>query len=254
MKSKIACMAALAFVAAFAVFAIDKAKAYPPEGFTTDYAAALERAKESGKQVFILFTGSDWCPYCIKLEKEVVSKSEFREWAKDRFELVFCDFPMKDGGKNVTAEQKAANMELSKSFGIQGYPTIIIAGADGKATGAVLGYQKGGVKKWMEYAQREIETAPLAKKHLGAFESEIEALEAADKTFFKVRAQIEGMKDKDSAEKEKIWKPAFAPWVAKIDDVAGRLAKAEIPPELEPKRKELREQLDFLRAVFSNEP
>ena len=31
------------------------------EGWTTDYPAALTQARSEGKQVFILFTGSDWC-------------------------------------------------------------------------------------------------------------------------------------------------------------------------------------------------
>lgn len=39
-------------------------------GFTTDYDAALKRAAEQGKRTLVLFTGSDWCVWCKKLDDE----------------------------------------------------------------------------------------------------------------------------------------------------------------------------------------
>ena len=38
-----------------------------PEGFGTDFDAAVKRAGESGRSVFAFFTGSDWCPWCVRL-------------------------------------------------------------------------------------------------------------------------------------------------------------------------------------------
>ena len=37
----------------------------------TDYKAALAKAKAENKDVLIDFSGSDWCRWCVKLDKEV---------------------------------------------------------------------------------------------------------------------------------------------------------------------------------------
>ena len=47
------------------------------EDWTEDFAAAKDLAAKNKKDLLIDFTGSDWCPYCIKLKKEVLSKPEF---------------------------------------------------------------------------------------------------------------------------------------------------------------------------------
>ena len=44
----------------------------------TDAAKAQAQAKAENKLVLLDFTGSDWCPPCIKMRKEVFSKKEYR--------------------------------------------------------------------------------------------------------------------------------------------------------------------------------
>jgi thioredoxin-related protein len=41
----------------------------------TDFSAAKKKAKEENKPILMLFTGSDWCPWCIKWEKEAFSQT-----------------------------------------------------------------------------------------------------------------------------------------------------------------------------------
>lgn len=106
----------------------------------TDLPKAQAQAKAENKMVMLDFTGSDWCGWCIKLNKEVFSKPEFAEYAKKNLVLVEVDFPRT---KKLSAEQKAANDALQKKYGIQGYPTIIVLNGDGKQVGE-LGYMKGG--------------------------------------------------------------------------------------------------------------
>ena len=82
------------------------------------------------------FTGSDWCGWCIKLNKEVFSKPEFSEYAKKNLVLVEVDFPRH---KELSAEQKKANEALQEKYKIEGYPTIIVLDGEGKKVGQ-LGY------------------------------------------------------------------------------------------------------------------
>jgi protein disulfide-isomerase len=59
----------------------------------TDMNKALEISKKSQKPLFLFFTGSDWCGWCIRLQKEVFKTPEFAKWAKDNVILVELDFP-----------------------------------------------------------------------------------------------------------------------------------------------------------------
>ena len=112
----------------------------------TDLPAAQAKAKAENKLVMMDFTGSDWCGWCIKLNKEVFSTPEFAEYAAKNLVLVEVDFPNK---KPQTAQLKAANKALEAQYKVQGYPTIIVLNGDGKQVGE-LGYQPGGPKPFIE--------------------------------------------------------------------------------------------------------
>jgi thioredoxin-related protein len=103
----------------------------------TDVPKALAQANKENKMVMLDFTGSDWCGWCIKLNKEVFSKQEFADYAKKNLVLVEVDFPRR---KQLSEEQKKANDALAEKYKIQGYPTIIVLGKDGKQLGE-LGYE-----------------------------------------------------------------------------------------------------------------
>ncbi|HNQ74963.1 MAG TPA: thioredoxin family protein [Verrucomicrobiota bacterium] len=110
----------------------------------TDAVKAQAQAKAENKLVLLDFTGSDWCGWCIKLNKEVFSQPEFADYAKRNLVCVEVDFPMK---KKLSAEQKKANDALAAKYNIRGYPTIIVLNGEGKKVGE-LGYMKGGPKKF----------------------------------------------------------------------------------------------------------
>ena len=114
--------------------------AFAASGWDDDYEKALAQAKAEKKMVLLDFTGSDWCGWCIKLDKEVFSKAEFKKYAKENLVLVEVDFPQ---GKSQSAKLKAQNAKLKNEHGIRGYPTIIVLDSEGKKVGE-LGYQPGG--------------------------------------------------------------------------------------------------------------
>jgi thioredoxin-related protein len=112
----------------------------------TDLPKAQARAKAENKLVMMDFTGSDWCGWCIKLNKEVFSQPEFAEYAEKNLILVEVDFP---NHKKQTDELKAANQALQTKYKIEGYPTIIVLNENGKKVGQ-LGYEDGGPKPFIE--------------------------------------------------------------------------------------------------------
>lgn len=96
------------------------------EGWSTDLNKALEKAKAENKSVLVEFTGSDWCPPCIAMRKNVFSKKEFVAAASKKFILVELDFPKGD------KELKEKNQPFAEQYKIEGFPTVILLGADGK--------------------------------------------------------------------------------------------------------------------------
>lgn len=111
-----------------------------PPGWTEDFETASAKAKQEGKAVLLDFTGSDWCGYCIKLDKEVFSTAKFKSWAKENVVLVKVDFPK---SKKLPAKQQEKNDELKKKYPFNGYPTITLVDAEGKALGSKSGYKPG---------------------------------------------------------------------------------------------------------------
>jgi protein disulfide-isomerase len=111
----------------------------------TDLPKAQAKAKAEKKLVMMDFTGSDWCGWCIKLNNEVFSKSEFVDYAKTNLVAVEVDFPR---AKKQTEEQKKANQALQEKYKIEGYPTIIVLNGAGEKVGQ-LGYMPGGPKAFI---------------------------------------------------------------------------------------------------------
>jgi len=103
----------------------------------TDLAKAQAKAKTENKMVLMDFNGSDWCPPCKALRKNVLSTKEFEDYAKKNLVLVDVDFPR---GKELPADQKKANEALSEKYGIEGLPTVIVLSSDGKQLKKKVGY------------------------------------------------------------------------------------------------------------------
>lgn len=105
--------------------------------WTESYQAATTRAQADNKLLLMDFTGSDWCPPCKKLKAEVFSKADFAEFTKDKFVLVEIDSPMQRKLPKDVVEQ---NDSLKEKYNITGFPTTLIADAQGKEIKRVVGF------------------------------------------------------------------------------------------------------------------
>jgi len=108
--------------------------------------AAIVEATEQDKDILLLFTGSDWCPPCKKLESEVFSQQEFLDSVSDQFVLVMLDFPKH---KELPQKLKQQNDALAAKFAISGYPTVIMVDKELKPF-AFSGYQDGGPANYIK--------------------------------------------------------------------------------------------------------
>jgi len=114
----------------------------------TDFEAAKRTAAAEGKDLLINFSGSDWCGWCIKLDEEVFSKPAFIEEAGKSFVFVLLDFPRDKSGQSSAVQ--AQNKRLADQFQIQGYPTVILAKADGSPY-VETGYMEGGPAAYLAH-------------------------------------------------------------------------------------------------------
>lgn len=123
----------------------------------TDVNKASELAIKNKKPLMLFFTGSDWCGWCIRLQKEVFKTPEFVKWANDNVTLVELDFPRR---KQLEPQLAQQNKNFEQMFGIRGYPTVWFvtpALVDGKMTFNRLGstgYVANGPAGWLPGADQ----------------------------------------------------------------------------------------------------
>ena len=135
-------------VAAFGLAAAFTFAGSAKDGWMTDYEAALAQAKAQGKHVLIEFHGSDWCPPCIQLNKQILTQDAFKDYADKALVLVDADFPRKNP---LPEAQLAHNEALAEKFGIQYFPTVIILNAEGKVLDQMVGFPDGGMDGFLSF-------------------------------------------------------------------------------------------------------
>ena len=113
--------------------------------WSDDPKGAIETATKEKKDLLLLFTGSDWCPPCQKLEQEVFVDEDFYAEAEGHFVFVKFDF-LKNSP--LREEVKLKNEEWSKKFGVDSFPTIVLVDAKLKPY-AFAGYEKGGAENFL---------------------------------------------------------------------------------------------------------
>jgi protein disulfide-isomerase len=114
---------------------------FASEGWLTDWEAAKAKSKAENKPILINLTGSDWCGWCIKIEKDIFSQKAFKDFAAENLVLMEADFPKK---KEQPAALKKQNAGLEKQYLAGGYPTVFLLDAEGKKLSEDLGTLKGG--------------------------------------------------------------------------------------------------------------
>jgi thioredoxin-related protein len=108
----------------------------------TDYHEALAQAKSENRNVLLDFTGSDWCPVCIEMEKQVFDTPQFKDYAAKNLVLLRLDFPVSHPLPQKLQDQ---NENLQEKYGAGDlFPVFILVDKSGKVLVRYVGRVDGG--------------------------------------------------------------------------------------------------------------
>ena len=156
-----AALLALCVCAGIAASAAKLSKSVP-SGWGEDFAAAQKAAAAGDKFILLAFSGSDWCGWCVKMDKEVYSDKKFIRAAKKDFELVLIDSPQDKSILSPLAKKQ--NPGLLKKYGIRGFPCSILVHPDGTEAKRFGGYQRGGPEAFLQALKDAAKAAGSPKK------------------------------------------------------------------------------------------
>lgn len=110
------------------------------QDWKTNFEEAKKIANAESKNILLVFSGSDWCAPCIKLDKNIWQSDEFKKASAENWVLLKADFPKKKANL-LPEEQKKANDALAEKYNREGsYPKVVILDKDGVILG-ILGYK-----------------------------------------------------------------------------------------------------------------
>ena len=148
------------FLFLFVAFSVATMQAQDTAEWHTDIQKAVALSTKTKKPLLLFFTGSDWCGWCIRLQKEVLKTPEFAKWAKDNVVLMELDFPKRTPQAEAIKNQ---NAQLNNFFKVRGYPTVWLVNASKNSEGKIefsplgsTGYVAGGPAAWLGEADKII--------------------------------------------------------------------------------------------------
>jgi phage shock protein E len=137
--------------------------------WSTDLPTAQARAKMEGKAVLLFFHGSDWCPPCVEMQRQVFASPEFAAYARRALVLVDVDFPEK---QQQDQDLRRSNLALKARFNLsretgEGFPTIVLLNEAGDTVFQETGYGGGGAAEILPKLQRHAGTGSSTANSTG---------------------------------------------------------------------------------------
>ena len=217
------------------------ARTSTPRGFTDDFEAALAQAKAENKTVVAAFSGSDWCGWCKRLDKEVFSKRDFIRAATNRYVLVFIDKP---SDPTLLSERAAAqNPKLIEKYGIKGFPTVLLLDGDGQVLDE-LGYARGGAQNYLDILDASVAALPYLKEWFEPLTQRFDAV------FKELDGGLDATADKTGVERIEAVKPHFARAADALEKIVEEERAKDAPEAVRAKRTALLDERADLVKEF----
>jgi len=126
------------------------------DAWLTSYAEAMAVARDTGRPVLTIFTGSDWCPHCRTLEDNVLNTDAFQAWARDRVVLLLIDLPQQGISPAVRAERS----QVCIKYGVRTFPSALLISPEGQKIALQTGYTGIPADTWIAQFASRMPAAP----------------------------------------------------------------------------------------------
>jgi thioredoxin-related protein len=195
----------------------------------TSWNQATILAKKQDKLILAYFCGSDWDPWCKKLNQDVMDTPYFLDWAKDKVLLVKVDFPSKARQSPAIKKQ---NQELKTKFNVTKTPTLLFVNHEEQLL-ARFSYddaclrdeeQKGLPTAWVQTCQKIVDHPPAPVK-LEMFDGFMKGKAYASEHGIPMLMVV--TKDPDDAAKKKLERLVVSPQFQKFAEVS--VAVTDVP-------------------------
>jgi thioredoxin-related protein len=122
-------------------------------GYSQNWKSSLDEAKsiavKENKKILLVFSGSDWCAPCIKLDKVVWKSEAFQKEAASKWVLVRADFPKKKGNQ-LPSSQVEINKKLAEKYNKDGnFPLVVLLDENGKVLG-MTGFKNTSAQEYIK--------------------------------------------------------------------------------------------------------
>ncbi len=110
------------------------------QNWKTNLNEAKTEAARDNKNIILVFSGSDWCGPCIKLDKTIWQSEQFKKEAQKKWIMVRADFPKKKANQ-LSPELTESNNQLAEKYNPNGdFPLVVLIDKNGKVI-AKTGYK-----------------------------------------------------------------------------------------------------------------
>ena len=122
------------------------------QNWEVSFEKSQQKALKENKKVLLVFSGSDWCIPCIRLEDKVWNSAPFKTYAEKQLLLYRADFPKRKKNQ-LPKELNKINQGLASRYNPKGYfPWVVVFSPQGEVKG-YFAYEEKTVEEYIEMIQ-----------------------------------------------------------------------------------------------------
>ena len=119
------------------------------QNWKTNFDEAKAQAIKENKNIVLVFSGSDWCAPCMKLDKMIWHSDVFKTEAEKNWIIYKADFPKKKANQ-LPVEIAENNKKLAEKYNIEGsFPLVILLDKNGKVIG-MMGFKNVSAAEYVK--------------------------------------------------------------------------------------------------------
>jgi thioredoxin-related protein len=121
---------------------------FQAQNWQSNFEQAKELATKESKNIVLVFSGSDWCAPCMKLEKNIWNSEEFKAEAQQNWIIYKADFTKKKANQ-LSEELTQQNKLLAEKYNKGGsFPLVILLDTSGKVLG-ITGFKNSSPQEYI---------------------------------------------------------------------------------------------------------